>query len=95
MFLRCLASQPVVTLGLAFDSSAQNQLVQPKADRIQELPDGMDHQPTKAVDMVEQPEVETTAITGIEGEVLWPIIKIQDQSFFAELQIRPSTAREQ
>jgi len=85
-FCAALLLSAVVTLGLAFDSSAQDQPVQPKADRIQELPDGMDRQPPKAADTVEKPEVETTAITGIEGAVLRPIIKIQDQPFCPELQ---------
>jgi len=44
-FCAALLLSAVVTLGLAFDSSAQDQPVQPKADRIQELPDGMDRQP--------------------------------------------------
>ena len=85
-FCAALLLSTVVTLSLAFDSSAQDQPVQPKADRIQELPDGMHQQPPKAVETVEEPEVETSAITGIEGEVLRPIIKIQDQPFYPELQ---------
>ena len=85
-FCAALLLSTVVTLGFAFDSSAQDQPVQPKADRIQELPDGMHQQPPKAVETVEEPEVETSAITGIEGEVLRPIIKIQDQPFYPELQ---------
>ena len=85
-FCAALLLSTVVTLGLAFDSSAQDQPVQPKADRIQELPDGMHQQPPKVVETVEEPEVETSAITGIEGEVLRPIIKIQDQPFYPELE---------
>ena len=85
-FCAALLLSTVVTLGLAFDSSAQDQPVQPKADRIQEVPDGMHQQPPKVVETVEEPEVETSAITGIEGEVLRPIIKIQDQPFYPELE---------
>ena len=85
-FCAALLLSTVVTLGLAFDSSAQDQPVQPKADRIQEVPDGMHQQPPKVVETVEQPEVETSAITGIEGEILRPIIKIQDQPFYPELE---------
>ena len=76
----------VVTLGLSFDSYAQDPPVEPKADLVQEEPDATTQEEPNAVDTFEQPEIKTTTIVGIEGEVLRPIIKIQDQPFYDELQ---------
>ena len=76
----------VVTLGLSFDSYAQDPPVEPKADLVQEESDATNQNESNAEDTFEQPEVETTTIVGIEGEVLRPVIKIKDQPFYEELQ---------
>ena len=46
----------------------------------------MDQSVPNAIDTFETPEVEKSTIVGIEGEVLKPIIKIDDQPFYGEIQ---------
>lgn len=76
----------VVTLGLSFDSHAQDPPVEPKADLVQAESDVTLQDEPNLVDIVEQSEAETTTIAGIEGAALRPVIKIQDQPFYDELQ---------
>ena len=76
----------VFTLGLSFHSHAQDPPVAPKADLVRGESDAMPKDGQNAVDIFEQSEVKTTAIVGIEGAALRPVIKIQDQPFYNELQ---------
>lgn len=76
----------VLTLGLSFDSYAQNPPVVPKADLIQGGSDATPEDDPNTVDVFKQSELKTTAIVGIEGAVLKSVIKIQDQPFYNELQ---------
>ena len=76
----------VFTLSLSFHSHAQDPPVAPKADLVQGESDAMPKDGQNAVNIFEQSEVKTTAIVGIEGAVLRPVIKIQDQPFYNQLQ---------
>ena len=81
----CLLSI-VFTLAISIDGIAQDQPSEEKADLVQEESDGIDQSVPNAIDTFETPEVEKSTIVGIEGEVLKPIIKIDDQPFYGELQ---------
>ncbi|WP_162176481.1 hypothetical protein [Synechococcus sp. KORDI-100] len=84
-FTACLLSL-VFTLAISIDAGAQDQPVEETVDLVQDEADGTDQDETNEVNSLETPEVQKTTIIGIEGEVLNPIIKIEDQPFYDELQ---------
>ena len=84
-FTACLLSL-VFTLAISIDAGAQDQPVEETVDLVQDEADGTDQDETNEVNTLETPEVQKTTIIGIEGEVLNPIIKIEDQPFYDELQ---------
>ena len=68
------------------DGHAQDQPKEEKADLVQDESDVADENAPNAIDTFETPEVQKSTIVGIEDEVLKPVIKIEDQPFYEELQ---------
>ena len=68
------------------DGHAQDQPVGNKADLVQDESGVNDAKAPNAMDPSEPPEVQKSTIVGIENEVLKPVIKIEEQPFYAELQ---------
>ena len=68
------------------DGHAQDQPVGKKADLVQDESGVNDAKAPNAMDTSEPPEVQKSTIVGIENEVLKPVIKIEEQPFYAELQ---------
>ena len=68
------------------DGHAQDQPVGNKADLVQDESGVNDAKAPNAMDTSEPPEVQKSTIVGIENEVLKPVIKIEEQPFYAELQ---------
>ena len=68
------------------DGHAQDQPVEKKADLVQDESGVNDAKAPNAMDTSEPPEVQKSTIVGIENEVLKPVIKIEEQPFYAELQ---------
>ena len=68
------------------DGHAQDQPVEKKADLVQDESGVNDAKAPNAMDISEPPEVQKSTIVGIENEVLKPVIKIEEQPFYAELQ---------
>ena len=83
--IACLLSI-VFTLAISLDGHAQDQPIEKKADLVQDESGVTDEKAPKAIDTSEPPEVQKSTIVGIENEVLKPVIKIEDQPFYKELQ---------
>ena len=83
--IACLLSI-VFTLAISLDGHAQDQPIEKKADLVQDESGVTDEKAPKAIDTSEPPEVQKSTIVGIENEVLKPVIKIEEQPFYAELQ---------
>ena len=77
----------VFTLAISIDGHAQDQPIEEKADLVKkDESDGVEKSAPNAIDTFETPEVQKSTIVGIEGELLKPVIKIEDQPFYGELQ---------
>ena len=77
----------VFTLAISIDGHAQGQPIEEKADLVKKDESvGVEKSAPNAIDTFETPEIQKSTIVGIEGELLKPVIKIEDQPFYGELQ---------